>query len=72
VVLGSSLAVSPANALPRIAKASGASLAIVNREPTPLDGLADLVVRGEIGAVLAAADEVLREKGRESEGPPLE
>ena len=72
VVLGSSLAVSPANALPRIAKASGASLAIVNREPTPLDGLADLVVRGEIGAVLAAADEVLREKGRASEGPPLE
>lgn len=57
LVLGSSLAVSPANSLPRIAKACGARLAIVNREPTPLDGIADLVVRGEIGMTLKAVDE---------------
>ena len=62
LVLGSSLAVSPANDLPRIAKACGAKLAIVNREPTPLDGIADLVVRGEIGMTLALADERV-EKG---------
>ena len=30
----------------------GARLVIVNREPTLLDGIADAVVRGEIGAVL--------------------
>jgi len=57
LVLGSSLVVSPANSLPRIAKACGARLAIVNREPTPLDGIADLVVRGEIGTTLKAVDE---------------
>lgn len=57
LVLGSSLVVSPANSLPRIAKACGARLAIVNREPTPLDGIADLVVRGEIGMTLKAVDE---------------
>jgi len=56
LVLGSSLVVSPANSLPRIAKACGAKVAIVNREPTPLDGIADLVVRGEIGMTLAGAD----------------
>ena len=27
---------------------------LVNREPTPLDGIADAVVHGEIGAVLRA------------------
>jgi NAD-dependent deacetylase len=37
-----------------VAKAAGARLIIVNREPTPLDGIADAVVRGEIGAVLPA------------------
>jgi NAD-dependent deacetylase len=56
LVLGSSLAVSPANSLPRIAKACGARLAIVNREPTPLDGIADLVARREIGVTLKAVD----------------
>jgi NAD-dependent deacetylase len=53
--LGSSLVVQPAASFPAIAKHSGAALAIVNREPTPLDELADLVVCGEIGAILGAA-----------------
>jgi NAD-dependent deacetylase len=52
VVLGSSLLVSPANALPRIAKQAGARLAIVNRDPTPLDDAADLVERASIGETL--------------------
>ena len=51
---GSSLVVEPAASIPRAAKAAGARLVIVNREPTPLDGIADGVVRGEIGAVLPA------------------
>jgi NAD-dependent deacetylase len=53
LVLGSSLVVYPAAALPLIAKRAGARLAIVNREPTDFDGMADLAIRGEIGPLLA-------------------
>jgi NAD-dependent deacetylase len=49
VVLGSSLQVQPAASFPVIAKRSGALLAIVNRDPTPLDDLADFVDHGAIG-----------------------
>jgi NAD-dependent deacetylase len=52
IVLGSSLLVHPAAALPMIAKSNGAALAIVNREPTAMDGSADVVIHAEIGAVL--------------------
>ncbi len=52
LVVGSSLVVFPAATFPVIAKRKGAKLAIVNREPTELDELADLVVRAEIGAAL--------------------
>ena len=52
LVLGSSLVVSPANAFPVIAKQSGAALAIVNREPTDLDEIADLVLNEDIGPLL--------------------
>jgi NAD-dependent deacetylase len=54
IVLGSSLLVSPANFFPQVAKAAGARLVIVNHDPTPLDDLADLVVRQPIGPTLAA------------------
>lgn len=53
VVLGSTLLVRPAARFPELALRNGARLAIVNREPTPLDGAADLVVRGDIGDALA-------------------
>jgi hypothetical protein len=36
------------------ARRLGASLLIVNREPTPLDGLADAVLHGEAGELLPA------------------
>ncbi|QQE73174.1 NAD-dependent deacylase [Brevibacillus composti] len=53
LVLGSSLAVSPANWFPQQAKERGATLVIVNREPTMLDHLADLVIQDRlIGDVL--------------------
>lgn len=52
LVLGSSLVVYPAATLPVIAKRQEATLVIVNREPTELDAIADLVVRAEIGAAL--------------------
>ena len=54
LAVGSSLVVEPAASLPRAARRAGARLIIVNRDPTPLDGMADAVVRGEIGAVLPA------------------
>lgn len=52
LVVGSSLVVQPAAQLPVLARRAGARLVIVNREPTPLDDLANAVVRGEAGAVL--------------------
>ena len=52
LVLGSSLVVYPAAALPVLAKKSGARLVIVNRQATELDALADVVIRGEIERVL--------------------
>jgi NAD-dependent deacetylase len=54
LVAGSSLVVYPAAALPLLAKRNGATLVIVNRESTPLDDDADLVIRAEIGAALEA------------------
>lgn len=53
LALGSSLVVYPAAALPVIAKRNGAVLVIVNREPTELDAMADLVIYGHLGEVFA-------------------
>jgi len=53
--VGSSLVVYPAAAFPEMAAANDAALVIINREPTPLDGLADLVIRDDIGSVLTEA-----------------
>jgi NAD-dependent deacetylase len=55
VVVGSSLVVYPAAGFPEYAKQLGAKLAILNREPTPLDGIADLVLHLEIGPSLSFA-----------------
>jgi NAD-dependent deacetylase len=52
LVLGSSLAVYPAAGFPILAKRNGAALAILNREPTELDALADLVLHDEIGPTM--------------------
>jgi NAD-dependent deacetylase len=43
----------PAAGFPLLAKRNGARLAIINREPTEFDEMADLVIRGDIGTVLA-------------------
>ena len=55
IVLGSSLVVYPAAGFPELAKRNGAALVIVNREPTGLDRIADLVLNRPIGETLAAA-----------------
>lgn len=52
VAVGTSLVVRPAATLPLLAKRSGATLAIVNREATPLDSDADHLFPGEAGDVL--------------------
>lgn len=59
LVIGSSLIVQPAARIPEIAVAAGAPLAIVNNEPTPLDSLADVIVRAGAGSVLTALADAL-------------
>jgi len=53
LAIGSSLVVWPAAGFPLMAKRNGATLVIINREPTDFDELADLVLRHDIGDVLA-------------------
>ncbi len=55
IAIGSSLVVYPAAGFPVLAKRNGARLVIINREPTDLDGLADLVLNCEIGPTLGDA-----------------
>ena len=52
IVVGSSLVVYPAAGFPELAQRLGARLVILNREETPLDSIADLVVHQEIGPTL--------------------
>ena len=52
LAIGSSLVVWPAAGMPLLAKRTGARLAILNREPTEFDAIADLVIRDDIGSVL--------------------
>lgn len=57
IVLGSSLSVFPAADFPLRAKRNGAGLIIVNRQPTQVDGIADLVIHAGIGDTLSAVME---------------
>ena len=54
LVLGSSLVVYPAAAIPEAVAAQGAPVVIINREPTPLDALAAVALRGEVERLLPA------------------
>lgn len=54
LAIGSSLVVEPAASIPRIAQSHGAALVIINKTETPLDYVADLVIREPIGATLDA------------------
>jgi NAD-dependent deacetylase len=54
IVLGSSLVVFPAAGFPVMAKRNGARLVIVNRDPTDMDDMADLVLNTDIGPVMTA------------------
>jgi NAD-dependent deacetylase len=54
LVVGSSLNVHPVAGLPGETLSAGGKLAIVNAEPTPLDGQADLTIHAPAGETLAA------------------
>jgi NAD-dependent deacetylase len=56
LAIGSSLVVTPAADLPRISKSSGARLVIINRDPTPLDVIADVLLHDSIGEILSAIE----------------
>jgi NAD-dependent deacetylase len=60
LAIGSSLVVTPAADLPRIARERGARLVIINRDPTPLDSIADTALRGSIGETLTAVASALK------------
>lgn len=53
IVVGSSLVVQPAASLPVLAKNSGATVCIINKDPTPLDALADVVVHSGASEALS-------------------
>lgn len=53
LAIGSSLVVEPAASIPLQARQSGAHLVIINASPTPLDPLADVVIRESIGETLS-------------------
>lgn len=52
LVIGSSLQVTPAAALPRLALVRDVPLIIVNLQPTPLDDYADVILRAKAGEAL--------------------
>jgi NAD-dependent deacetylase len=53
IVLGSSLVVYPAAGIPLLAKRNGATLVIINRDPTEQDRFADLVIHDQIGPLMS-------------------
>ncbi len=65
LALGSSLVVHPAASLPQLAQQRGARLVIINREETPLDDIAQMVLREPLGEALTAIDSAAR---KQSEG----
>jgi NAD-dependent deacetylase len=52
LTVGSSLVVYPAAEIPRIAKQRGSTLALINKQKTPLDVMADYVINNEAGKIL--------------------
>ena len=59
IAIGTSLSVQPVAKLPELAKKNGSKLIILNREATPLDNLADLVLNGELKDIFSKISENL-------------
>lgn len=60
IVIGSSLVVQPAAYMPMVAKRGGAKLVIINRDETACDHLADIVINGSAGAIMASIIEKVK------------
>jgi len=52
LAIGTKLSVWPVAGVVPVAKDAGARVVILNAEPTDMDGLADVVLRGPIGEIL--------------------
>lgn len=52
IAIGSTLQVYPVAGTVEIAKGAGARVVILNAEPTGMDGIADVILRGAIGEIL--------------------
>jgi NAD-dependent deacetylase len=52
IAIGSSLVVQPAASMPLVAKQNGAKLVIINRDPTPYDPMAEMVIHGQAGPIM--------------------
>ncbi len=61
IVIGSSLVVQPAASMPMIAKQNKAKLIIINRDPTPYDDIADIVIHRQAGSTMASILEKLKQ-----------
>lgn len=59
LVIGSSLEVYPASDLPILAHRNKAKIIILNYEPTPLDKIADVIIRDDVSVVLPTIVEKL-------------
>ena len=60
IVIGSSLVVQPAASMPLVAKRNGARLVIINRDPTPFDDIADLVIHDQAGPTMGSILECVK------------
>ncbi len=60
IVIGSSLVVQPAASMPLMAKRNGAKLVIINRDSTPYDDMADMVIHGQAGSTMTNILESVR------------
>ena len=63
LAIGSSLVVTPAADLPAMTKRQGGRLVIINRDPTPLDSIADAVIQGSIREILQRLSDAMPAKG---------
>ncbi len=59
LAIGSSLVVEPAASMPRHASEHGATLVILNKTATPLDSMADLVIREGIGETMSGVMKII-------------
>jgi len=61
ITMGTSLVVYPAASLPQVAKESNAELIIINRERTPLDRQADMIINEELRDTVSQLSRLLFE-----------